>query len=158
MAEPSPPPPPPNPSRIQIPALNLDAAVEQVGVERSGAMATPQNIWNVGWYAAGPAPGAAGDAVIDGHVGLPGQPLIFTGLARLRVGDLITVIATDGSKRAFSVTSNATWPADSHPPGLFDIEGAPRLTLITCGGAYLPRTQKYADRVIVEAALTGVGG
>jgi hypothetical protein len=41
------------------------------------AMETPNNLWSVGWYRGGPSPGAPGDAVIDGHVGLPGSPLVF---------------------------------------------------------------------------------
>ena len=118
-------------------------------------MGTPHNIWNVGWFSPGTLPGAAGDAVIDGHLGLPGYPLIFNGLGKLRVGAVITLVGADGTRRDFAVTSSARWPADSHPSGLFETEGAPRLTLITCDGAYLRGSQTYADRLIVEAALSG---
>lgn len=154
---PTPPPPaPPRPARLLIPSLNLDAAVEDVGVDASGAMETPRNLWNVGWFSAGPAPGGPGDAVMDGHLGLPGSPLVFSGLAKLRVGDLIRVVGADGTTRDFSVTSTASWSATSHPSGLFDTAGDSRLSLITCAGAYLRSSQTYADRLVVEATFSRV--
>ena len=148
---------PPRPVRLLIPSLNLDAAVEGVGLDGSGAMGTPQNPWNVGWYNPGPAPGAGGDAVIDGHLGLPGYPLVFSGLGKLRLGDLITVLRSDGVRSEFAVRSMASWPANSHPPGLFDPSGAPRLSLITCTGSYSGGSQTYADRLVVEARWVGTG-
>ena len=150
--------PAPRPARLLIPSLGLDATVEEVGLDAVGAMGTPHFIWNVGWFNSGPAPGAAGDAVIDGHHGLPGQPLIFNGLGQLPVGGLITVVGADGSRRDFAVTSSMSWPADSHPAGLFETAGAARLTLITCDGAYFRGSQTYADRLVVEASLLGSGG
>lgn len=169
---PSPPPPPaaaqPSPAqapvgpiagnppvRLLIPVLGIDASVESVGLDRSGAMGTPQNVWNVGWYNRGPAPSAPGDAVVDGHVGLPGSPLVFAGLNRLRPGDRVVVVRSDGSRHRFIVGSAASWPADSHPPGLFALDGAPRLSLITCIGQYDAGAQAYADRLVVEATYAG---
>lgn len=143
------------PVQLLIPSLAISTSVEEVGVDASGAMDTPHNLWNVGWFSPGPAPGALGDAVIAGHVGLPGNPLIFSTLGRLRSGDQITVVGADGSRRNFAVQSAVSWPSDSHPTGLFESTGAPRLTLITCGGAYLRNSQTYADRLIVEADLIG---
>ena len=144
---------PPRPARLLIPSLGLDAPIEGVGLDPDGAMGTPQNLWNVGWFNRGPAPGAAGDAVIDGHLGLPGAPLVFSNLSRLRVGAPITVLSSDGARANFIVRSVASWPAASHPPGLFDIQGGARLSLITCTGNYRPGSQTYADRLIVDAAL-----
>src|SRR5215467_9873272 len=63
-----------SPSRLLIPAINLNAAVEEVGIlsdgNFAGDMATPsRNPWeHVGWYDAGPRPGERGSAVIDGHL------------------------------------------------------------------------------------------
>jgi len=143
------------PVRLLIPAANVNAQVEALGVDRTGAMDTPHNIWNVGWYRAGPSPGSPGDAVIDGHVGLPGSPLVFSGLGRLTVGaDVITVLA-DGTRNRFTVTSLRSWPADAHPAGLFSTDGEARLSLITCTGSYDRSSQTYADRLIVEARFVG---
>ena len=143
------------PVRLLIPALGVDAPVEALGVDRSGAMATPRNIWNAGWYSPGPSPGAPGDAVFDGHVGLPGSPLVFSGLPRLAIGSDVIAVLADGTRSLFSVSAAQTWPATSHPPGLFSAEGQPRLSLITCTGKYDRFSQTYADRLIVEATYVG---
>jgi len=143
------------PARLMIPSLNLDAQVEAIGVDSSGAMDAPHNIWDVGWYRGGPSPGAPGDAVIDGHLGLPGWPLVFSGLARVAIGDDVVVVLADGTRNRFNVTSLQSWPATSHPTGLFSADGEPRLSLITCTGAYERASQTYADRLIVEASYVG---
>ena len=99
-----------------------------------------------------------GSFVFASNLPTPGTALIFNGLARLRTGDLITVVGGDGTRRDFAVQSTASWPADSHPTGLFETGGSPRLSLITCGGAYFTNTQTYADRLVVEASLSGKAG
>lgn len=143
------------PVRLLIPSLSIDAQVEALGVDSSGAMETPHNIWNVGWYRGGPSPGAQGDAVIDGHVGLPGSPLVFSGLARLAIGADVIAVLADGTRSRFSVSGVRSWPATSHPSGLFSSDGQPRLSLITCAGRYDAGSQAYADRLIVEAGYVG---
>jgi Sortase domain len=143
------------PVRLLIPSLHLDARVELLGLDSSGAMQTPRNIWNVGWYRGGPSPGAPGDAVIDGHVGLPGSPLVFSGLARLAVGADLIVVLADGSRSRFRVSGVRSWPATSHPTGLFSRDGRPRLSLITCTGRYDGGSQTYANRLIVDSSFVG---
>jgi hypothetical protein len=143
------------PVRLLIPALSINTAVEALGVDGSGAMETPRNLWNVGWYRAGPSPGDTGDAVIDGHVGLPGSPLVFSGLARLAIGAEVIAVLADGTQSRFSVSGLRSWPANSSPPDLFSGDGQPRLSLITCTGSYDRRNQTYADRLIVEANYLG---
>jgi sortase (surface protein transpeptidase) len=143
------------PSRLQIPSLALDAQVEALGIDATGAMDTPRNLWDVGWFQPGPSPGSAGDAVIDGHVGLPGYPLIFNSLAGIAIGADLVVIYADGTRSHFRVSAVANWPADSHPTGLFATDGPARLSLITCTGPYDSRNQTYADRLIVDATYTG---
>jgi len=155
---PTPPPVPlAAPSRLQIPSLDVDAQVEALGVDASGAMDTPRNLWDVGWFQPGPSPGEMGDAVIDGHVGLPGYPLIFSGLARIAVGADLVVVHADGTRSHFTVTDVRNWPADSHPPGLFATGGPARITLITCGGSYDGNYQAYADRLLVDATYARSG-
>jgi sortase (surface protein transpeptidase) len=157
---PTPTPPPPvfaAPSRLQIPSLALDAPVEALGVDATGAMETPHNLWDVGWFRRGPSPGELGDAVIDGHVGLPGYPLIFSSLARITIGADLIVVHADGTRSHFTVTGVSSTPADSHPTGLFATSGPARLTLITCTGSYDGRNQTYANRLLVDATFAGSG-
>jgi Sortase domain len=166
VLDPKPPPPSPIPPtpiptsppvRLFLPTLNLHPPVEPLGLDRYGAMDTPNNIWDVGWYNAGPVPGAPGDAVMDGHAGYPGQPLIFGRLAKIQPGEPIWVVLADGSKQVFTVVSVKSWPANSMPPNMFEPYGPPRLTLITCDGDFNTDNKTYASRLVVEAGFAGVG-
>ena len=163
---PKPPPPTPIPEapiptsppvRLFLPTLNIHPPVEALGLDRWGALDTPENIWDVGWYNAGPVPGAPGDAVIDGHAGYPGQPLIFGRLSKIHLGDAILVLLADGSKQIFNVVSVQSMPLSSTPPGMFEPYGPPRLTLITCDGVFNSDQKTYSNRLFVEASYAGVG-
>jgi hypothetical protein len=144
------------PAQLLIPALNVHRAVEGVGVNRSGVMNVPVNAWNAGWYKGGPVPGAPGDAVIEGHAGYPGQPMIFGKLSTLRPGDQIVVVLADGSQRLFVVVSKATFPVGSAPAGMAEPYGPPRLTLITCTGSFDANSFSYSRRLVVEASYSGL--
>ncbi|HEV2033341.1 MAG TPA: class F sortase [Candidatus Dormibacteraeota bacterium] len=143
------------PVRLLVPSLNIHPPVESLGLDRFGAMDTPENIWDVGWYNVGPVPGAPGDAVINGHAGYPGQPLIFGRLVNLQPGEQIVVVLADGSQQVFSVDSVASYPVASMPPGMFEPYGPPRLTLVTCDGKFNDTNKTYANRLVVEASYVG---
>jgi hypothetical protein len=144
------------PAQLLIPALNVHRAVEGVGVNRSGVMNVPVNAWNAGWYTGGPVPGAPGDAVIEGHAGYPGQPMIFGRLSTLRPGDQIVVVLADGSQRLFVVVSMTSLPVGAAPPGMAEPYGPPRLTLITCTGSFDANSFSYSRRLVVEASYAGL--
>ena len=141
---------------ILIPSINVHRPVEAVGLDRSGAIVNTVNLWNAGWYKEGPVPGAPGDAVIEGHAGYPGAPLLFGRLPRLHSGDKIVVILADGSRRLFLVDSLAIWAAGTKPSGLGVPSGPARLTLITCTGPFDDHYKTYADRLAVEATYAGL--
>jgi len=155
--------PPPDPSiptappvQLLIPALDVHRAVEKVGVDSSGAMKVPVNSWNAGWFKYGPVPGAPGDAVIEGHAGYPGQPVLFGRLHTLQAGDRIIVVLADKSRRLFVVVSKHTVLAGTAPAGLADPYGRPRLTLITCTGTWDKQNYTYSERLLVEARYVGL--
>lgn len=143
------------PVRLLIPSLNVHPPVESVGLDRHGAMDTPNNYWDVGWYNAGPVPGAPGDAVIDGHAGFPGIPLIFGRLAKIQLGAQIVVVLADGSRQVFNVVSVVSYPLGSMPEGMYEPYGLPRLTLVTCDGKFNSDNKTYANRLVVEASYSG---
>src|SRR5450759_4717127 len=145
-----------HPAQLLIPSLNVHRAVEAVGVNRSGVMNVPVNTWNAGWYKAGPVPGAPGDAVIEGHAGFPGQPMIFGRLSTLRPGDQVVVVLADKTQRLFVVVSQATFPVGSAPRGMAEPYGPPRLTLITCTGSFDADTFSYSRRLVVELSYAGL--
>ena len=139
--------------RLVIPRIGVDAQIHAVGLDRSGAMASPSGLEEVGWFNNGPAPGELGDAVIDGHYGAS-QPGVFRKLRFLGPGDEIDVVWPDGHVVSFVVSSKEAVPASSHPAGLFTRSGAARLSLITCAGAWVQSQRTYSDRLIVTAMLS----
>jgi sortase (surface protein transpeptidase) len=141
------------PSRLVIPAIGVDAAVEPVGLDAQGRMAAPARTTDVGWYRLGAAPGDAGDAVIDGHLDWWNGPAVFWRLGRLRAGDRVTVVRADGSQVDFVVDSSRTVAYDASLQDLFTEVGPPTLTLITCAGAWDAGRATYLQRLVVHASL-----
>ena len=142
------------PVRLQIPTINVDAAVEQVGLDPQGRMAAPVRTDEVGWYQPGAAPGDVGNAVIDGHLDWYTGPAVFQRLGKLKVGDQITVLREDGTKAKFTVDSTSVMPYDASTDALFIKTGAPSLTLITCAGAWDRQRGTYLQRLVVHSSLT----
>ena len=159
VADPTPPPKPRVPTaapvQLLIPLLDVHRAVEKVGVDQFGVMNLPVNSWNAGWYSKGPVPGAPGDAVIEGHAGYPGKPMIFGKLGTLLPGAQIVVVLGDGSSHLFVVASIRSVPAGTIVPGLATPYGVPRLTLITCTGHFDKKNHWYSDRLVLEARYAG---
>ena len=144
------------PIQLLIPALDVHRAVEGVGVNRAGVLNLPVNSWNAGWYTGGPVPGAPGDAVIEGHAGYPGQPMIFGRLVMLKPGDHIIVVLADRTRQLFLVDSITTVPVGSAPPGMAEPYGPPRLTLITCTGHFDQNSYSYSRRLVLDASYAGL--
>jgi sortase (surface protein transpeptidase) len=143
----------PTRARLRVPAIGVDAPIESVGIDAGGNMATPSTPKNVAWYRFGPAPGDAGDAVIDGHLDWTNGPAVFSKLGRLTTGDEIIVDVPGRGTRLFAVDGLSTVPYTAHPAGLFATSGPPRLSLITCTGSWDALHRTYAQRLIVDAHL-----
>lgn len=137
---------------IQIPSIGIDAAVELAGVDKHGDMQVPVNPCDVAWYKLGPAPGAAGDAVIDGHLDWwTDGPAVFWKLDTVRPGAEIDVIEAGGAKLRFKVTKLVRLGRSGKPAGLFTTTGAPMLSLYTCAGVWEPGAETYSQRLFVDA-------
>lgn len=143
------------PHRLLIPRINLDAAVEPVGVDAAGRMGTPTNIQNAGWYRYGARPGDAGDAVLDGHLDWYSGPAVFGDLHTVAAGDEITVVSAAG-RATFRVDGVSVHRYTDTVPGLFTTEGAATLSLITCTGGWDARLQTYLERLVVHAQLVAM--
>ena len=141
------------PVRLVAPALGVDAAVDQVGVDDDGQMAIPEDVDRIGWYRFGPAPGEAGSAVVAGHVDDAEQGLgILARLGTADVGDEVQVTDAAGTTTRWRVVSRELITKQALPlDQLFRRDGPPRLTLITCGGPFLPEYRSYRDNVVVVA-------
>jgi hypothetical protein len=142
------------PVRVRIDRLHVAAIVVPTGVDATGAFAVPAGVDTVGWYRFGPGLGApAGSMVIAGHVDSATQGAgAFAPLRHLRPGDRVEVTGSDGRDAVFTVVGR-----EEHAKSTIDLDryfattGAPRLTLITCGGPFNRTTGHYRDNIVVTA-------
>jgi hypothetical protein len=141
------------PGRLTVRSIGVNAQVLPVGVDK-GAIAVTNESYDVGWYKLGPAPGDPGNAVIDGHLDwYDTSRAVFFNLKHIQIGDDIEVQRLDGVSHHFKVTSVQSVAYNATVPGLFDISGPSRLSLITCGGAWDFKKGEYLQRVIVDSTL-----
>ena len=75
------------------------------GVNDAGEPAIPADLRQLVWWRHGPTPGAAGSAVIAGHLDWKGVPGIFNRLAQIPLGEHVTDTYDDGHERTFVVTA-----------------------------------------------------
>lgn len=142
------------PTRLIIPSVGVDAPVDPVGVAPDGQAEVPRDGRRVGWYRFGPAPGAAtGSAVLIGHRDTRAQgPGELFDLGRVAIGAEVTVQRAGRSPIAYRVVERRLYSKASVPLDLlFARDGAPRLTVISCGGRYLPSAGGYQDNLVVVA-------
>ena len=150
------------PRRVDIPVIRVQAPVVARGLDAHGAIEPPPfgQPGAVGWYAAGVKPGAAGTALLVGHVDTRTGPGVFYKLSSLRPGAAVRVVRDDGRVAEFTVEDVQVLPRNG-----FDARqaygprqpGRAELRLITCGGVYDRASHAYSANVVVSAYLTGEG-
>ena len=141
------------PARVRIPAIGVDSAVVDIGVDTAGVLVPPPTADVTGWFAAGPAPGAVGPALLAAHVDSQAGPGVFFRLVDLRPGDEVTVERTDGTAVVFVVVSTTRVAKTAFPTELvYSPLPVPALRLITCGGTFDHAARSYRDNLIVDAA------
>ncbi|WP_031478462.1 class F sortase [Streptomyces bicolor] len=150
------------PQRLDIPGLGVQAPVVARGLDSRGAIDPPpyDRADAVGWYAAGVKPGAAGAALIVGHVDTETRPAVFHRIGALRPGATLRVLRDDGRVAEFTVENVrvvARDRFDAHQAYGAHHTGRAELRLITCGGTFDRTTRSYTANVIVSAYLTGTG-
>lgn len=143
------------PRLIEISAIDTIAYVQRVGIDSTGAMATPSNIYFSGWYVNSSAPGDKGLSIINGHAGGRYNDGIFKNLNKLVANDQVRVQMGDLSWRELKVMSVNTYSLVDAASHLFDKDEAAnsQLNLITCDGKFNDRARTYDKRTIVSAAF-----
>lgn len=142
------------PVKVRIPALDVQAKVEPVGLDENAALAVPDNIERVGWYNLGVPPGAPkGSAVLAAHRdGVEQGRGVFYHLGELKPGNKVVITLADGQELDYEVVARESIAKNRLPyEELFAISGEPRLTLISCGGYYDKDKGGYQDNVVVTA-------
>ena len=141
------------PARLKIPAINVDAAIEQVGLLPDGTMDVPKGPADVAWYELGSHPGEIGSAVIAGHEGWKNNTrAVFDNLHTLQVGEKIYVEDADGTTITFIVREIRIYDPHQDASNVFSSnDGRAHLNLITCEGVWNAVSKTYANRLIVFA-------
>lgn len=148
-----------HPRYLTVEKLGISQArVLPMGVNVLGELATPDNVYDVGWYDASGLPGFGGTMVIDGHNGGPHVFGVFKNLPDLGEGDEIVVERGDGAVFRYRVVDSKavslndadaymTVAASSPEPGRESV------TLISCTGEWSDQRQTYLSRQFVRAVL-----
>jgi LPXTG-site transpeptidase (sortase) family protein len=141
------------PARLRIPAISVDAVMEDVSVAKDGSMAVPKDPMNAGWYSPGPRPGEVGSAVIAGHVNwYRGATGVFKELKKLAPGEEIQVEDENGKEFTFTVREVRKFDAAADATDIFSSDdGKAHLNIITCDGAWNKSEGQYTERLIVFA-------
>ena len=142
----------PAPVRVVVPSIGVDADVVPLGLEPDGALETPVDFTQTGWYEDGPEPGERGPAVVVGHVDSWTGPAVFFRLRELDRGDPVAVEREDGSTVRFVVDRVQEHPKDEFPTrAVYGGTAGSTLRLVTCGGDFDDDARSYLGNVVVYA-------
>ena len=145
------------PRYIYIPKLSVQAIIRPLGLTAAGQLATPNNVYDTGWYTKSSQPGQPGAAVIDGHVSSWTTNGVFYGLKTLQAGDAIQIERGDGTKLSYLVVKKQVYGYQQVDMSavLSPVEaGKPGLNLITCTGDVIKGTNDFTERVVIFAVET----
>lgn len=140
------------PVRLKIPAINVDAVIEYVGIIANGEMGVPKDRANVAWFELGPHPGENGSAVIAGHYGtwLSGGSSVFDDLNKLLKGDKLYIEDDKGMIISFVVREIKSYDSKADATNVFSsYDGKAHLSLITCEGVWSETSKSYPNRLVV---------
>ena len=144
------------PERLYSEDSRLDVELITVGVDESGMLLSPA-IWTKGgWYEKGAKAGEPGNMIINAHYDTNyGQPAAFWELKNVKVDDKLTVLDRYGKSYTYIV--NDSFLVDINDPNRLQIfestDNNSTMTLITCGGVWLPGQSTYNKRLVVKATL-----
>ena len=145
---------------LEVPDIGVRASTAVFGLDAAGVMEVPADHVTVAWYDFTSVPGRAGNAVLAAHVNWRGEQGVFSRLGEVSVGARVDLTAPTGERVTYRIESVELVDLYTADVGAIvgSREGAPTLTLITCGGTFNRDTREYEHRVIVRAALVGERG
>lgn len=138
------------PTRLRIPSLAVDAAVQPVGLDEAGGIAVLSDPWVVYWYNGSAFPGQDGVVVLAGHLDTrDGRPAVFARLRTLVAGEILVVTTANGQTLLYRVRTTLLVPYGQLPTELWDPAAPPQIALITCAGSWQPAANRYSHNLIV---------
>ncbi|MBQ3474431.1 class F sortase [Candidatus Saccharibacteria bacterium] len=150
---------PDRPRYLTIEKLGIHKArIIPMGVNVNGELATPNNIFDVGWYEASGLPGMGGTMIIDGHNGGPHVHGVFKDLPLLSEGDIIVVERGDGVVFKYRVVENKSVLLSESDAYMSTAARSPEygkesVTLISCTGEWSQSQGTYLSREFTRAVI-----
>jgi LPXTG-site transpeptidase (sortase) family protein len=142
-------------TKIMIDSVGINTKIVTVGVNKDGSLETPKDWKMAGWYKDGAMPGEEGNLVINAHYDDNyGRPAAFWALKNVKVGD--TVLVADSYGRIFQYRVTAYELIGVNDPDrlkVFNESKSGKITLITCGGVWIPGKATYDKRLAVSGEL-----
>ena len=153
---------------MRIPALGVEAAIEPIGlVEGRNQLDVPE-WYNIGWYHIYDKPGFGTSSLYTAHKDYwPDRRGPFYALTDLQDGDQIVVVMDDGREYVYEVffqrrytrddipMYDLIWPHEARDPELLRPEGEEWITLYTCGGDFVARTEGGAGYYLHRDVVIG---
>ncbi|MDT9688822.1 class F sortase [Streptomyces sp. P9(2023)] len=143
------------PVRVQVPAAGVDTGpVPKLGLAADGTVEVPSvaEADRIGWYDKGVTPGETGPAILIGHFDTARGPAVLKDVAKVRVGDEITVTRADGTTAVFRVRELEQVDKKAFPTRkVYGDTTRPELRLITCGGELVDGHRP--DNIVLYADL-----
>ncbi len=135
-----------------------NARILEVGLDANNALATPTNIFDVGWYKDSSLPGEGGTLLMDGHNGGPHVRGVFKELPSLEDGDIVMVERGDGVIFNYSVVENVEISLEESNKYMVTatrspVAGKESITLISCTGEWSDVQRTYLSRQFVRAVI-----
>ena len=140
------------PKYFILPGYDTKARILPMGIDANGALKTPGNVHDVGWYNASSKPGLSGAMLLDAHVSSWTTEGVFYHLKDLKTGDTVQVQRGDGTTYTYRVVKTQTYDyqhVDMKAAVMPVNESKPGLNMITCGGKVIPGTNEFDQRIVV---------
>ncbi|MGF1661230.1 MAG: class F sortase [Kineosporiaceae bacterium] len=136
--------------RLDVPALDSEAEVVEVGVSEDRVLEVPPDARLVGRWSDGARPGdGSGSVVLVSHVDYRGVPGVLKRLADLPPGSEAVLVGPDGRQARYVLEQVDTYRKAVLPyQDIFRFDVPERLGLITCGGEIDPDTGRYDSNVV----------
>ena len=137
------------PVRVYIPALAVDAEIQDTGYDDSRTMQVVAAADIISWLREGAIPGNEGNAILAGHNKWSGKKCPLFALDTLQIGDEMEIEYEDGSTLKFMLESVFVYALATAPASLImDVGGEARVTVITCKEPFNPKIGTSDNRIV----------
>ena len=141
-----------------MPSIGLTAPLLGLGMDGRGDPELPpfSQPRTAGWLRDSATPGAAGTAVLVGHVDTRSGPAVFWGLSTVKPGASVEVARLDGSTALFQVDAVRAFDKAAFPAAqVYAPARDAQLRIVTCGGTFDRARREYTGNVVLFAHLSG---